>query len=73
MSKDAAIRALRQQLGDAPPPGVRALPDEHLRDLATAIQDARRRQAVALGEAGERALGRIPRLLRGPVRKVTRG
>jgi hypothetical protein len=73
MSKDAAIRALRQQLGDAPPPGVQALADEHLHDLAGAIRDAGHRQAAALQEAGERALGRIPRLLRGPVRKVAGG
>jgi hypothetical protein len=73
MSKDAAIEALRKQLGDAPPPGVRALSDEELWDLAAAIHDAARRQAVALEDAGERALGRIPRLLRGPVRKVAGG
>lgn len=73
MSKDAAIRALKKELGDTPPPGVQLLSEEHLQDLAAAIRDAGHRQAVALEEAGERALGRIPRLLRGPVRKVAGG
>ena len=31
---------------------------------------ARRRQAKALADAGDRALGQIPRLLRGPVRRI---
>lgn len=70
MSKDAAIQALRQQLGGSPPAGLSALSEEQLRDLAAAIADARHRQAAALEEAGARALGRIPRLLRGPVRKL---
>ena len=71
MSKDAAIQALRQQLAGPPPTRLNALSEEQLRDLTAAIADARHRQAAALEEAGERALGRIPRLLRGPVRKVT--
>lgn len=73
MSKDTALQALRKQLGDTPPPGVRRLSDEALLDLAAAIRDAGRRQAVALDQAGERALERIPRFLRGPVRKVAGG
>lgn len=44
--------------------------DAELSHLAEAVQAARRRQARALHEAGERALGHIPRLLRGPIRKV---
>ena len=73
MSKDAATRAVRQQLGQTPPPGLSALSEEDLRDLAAAIADARHRQAAALQQAGDRALARIPRLLRGPVRKVAGG
>ena len=73
MSKDAALQALTEQLGAAPPPGVTALTEKQLRDLAAAITDARHRLAAALGEAGDRALGRIPRLLRGPIRKVAGG
>jgi hypothetical protein len=70
MSKDAAWRALERQLGAKPPRGLRALSAEEIEDLATALGDARHRQTAALAEAGERALNRIPRLLRGPIRKV---
>lgn len=65
-----AYSALRAQLGDGIPEAVRALAEDDLRHLAEAMQDARRRQAQALAEAGERALGHIPRLLRGPVRRI---
>ena len=65
------IRALEQQLGAAAPRGVQELEDSELQDLTAAIRAARQRQARALDEAGDRALGRIPRLLRGPIRKVT--
>lgn len=70
MSKDAARQALEAQLGASVPPGVRVLSETELKDLAQAIQSARRRQTASLAEAGDRALNRIPRLLRGPVRKI---
>lgn len=70
MSKDAARRALETQLGTSVPKGVRALAETELGDLAEAVRTARRRQTASLAEAGERALNRIPRLLRGPVRKI---
>lgn len=73
MSKDAAIHALSQQLGQPPPPALRELTEQQLRALARAVEDARHRQAASLQEAGDRALGRIPRLLRGPVRKAVGG
>jgi len=65
-----AYSALQAQLGDGVPEGVRALADDDVRHLAAAVRDARHRQAQALAEAGERALGHIPRLLRGPVRRI---
>ncbi len=70
MSTDAARRALEAQLGGSAPAGVRALSETELNDLAEAVQSARRRQTASLAEAGDRALNRIPRLLRGPVRKI---
>ncbi len=73
MSKEAGRQALEAQLGARIPKGVGALADDDLEDLARAVREARRRQAQALAEAGERALSRIPRLLRGPVRKVAGG
>jgi hypothetical protein len=65
-----ALTGLRSQLGAGAPDGLAQLSDEELRDLAAAVGDARHRQARALAEAGERALGHIPRLLRGPVRRI---
>lgn len=70
MPRRDALSALRAQLGAAAPEGLGGLSDDELRDLITAVDDARRRQSRALGEAGERALGHIPRLLRGPVRRI---
>jgi hypothetical protein len=70
VSKDAGRRALETQLGAPLPNGVQALSDYELNDLAEAVQAARRRQTASLIEAGDRALNRIPRLLRGPVRKI---
>lgn len=69
MSRDA-IRALEQQLGQAAPSGVKELAAAEIADLAQAIREARHRQAQALDEAADRALGRIPRMLRGPIRKI---
>jgi hypothetical protein len=65
-----ALEALRQQLNGKVPMALRELEDEHLEHLASAVHEARRRQGQALAEAGERALGHIPRLLRGPIRRV---
>jgi hypothetical protein len=67
---DDGFTALRAQLGGEAPDGLRALDDEHLRDLAGAIAGARRRQTAILNAAGDRALGMVPRLLRGPVKKL---
>jgi hypothetical protein len=64
------IEKLATELGGAAPEGLSRLSDDQLRDLGEAIETARQRQLHALAEAGERALGHIPRLLRGPVRRV---
>ncbi len=62
--------ALEGQLGAAPPARLRRLDDGDVHDLATAIADARHRQAAELAAAGDAALSHIPRLLRVPLRKV---
>lgn len=67
---DDAYSALRAQLGDSAPDSLRTLSDPELRDLSDALADARHRQAAALAEAGDRALGHIPRLLRGPIKRI---
>jgi hypothetical protein len=61
---------LEQELGAMPPRAVDQLPAGQQEDLAAAIRDARRRQAKALAAAAEQALNLIPRVLRGPVRKL---
>lgn len=66
----AGFEALEAQLGAAPPPGLRNLEEQQLQDLADAVRDARRRQAAALAQAGDKAFQHIPKLLRGPIRKV---
>lgn len=70
MSRKEAVRALEQQLGSKVPGGLAALAAEEIGDLAQAVRDARHRQAAELQAAGEKAFGHIPRLLRGPIRKV---
>jgi hypothetical protein len=64
------LQAVRDQLGGTAPAGLERLAEPELRDLADAIRQARRRQAEALAVAGDRALSQIPRLLRGPVRRI---
>jgi hypothetical protein len=63
-------RLLEEQLRAQPPSAILELDDEHLRDLAAAVREARHRQAAELARAGDKALGLIPRMLRGPVRRM---
>lgn len=65
-----AFSALSKQLRGNAPDALRELSDQELADLSAAIADARHRQAAALSEAGDRALRHIPRLLRGPIKRV---
>jgi sRNA-binding protein len=66
------LEALRRQLNGDVPAGLSELEDEHLEHLAHALHEARRRQDQALAQAGERAFSHIPRLLRGPIRRIVR-
>ena len=63
-------RGLERELGGPPPPGVAALDDSQLEILAEAIRRVRHRQAAELEAAGDKALALIPRVLRGPVRRM---
>ncbi len=69
---NAGVRSLEQLLGTSLPNGVRELSDAALRDLADGVSAARHRQAAELAAAGDQALRLVPRMLRGPVRKVLR-
>jgi aminopeptidase C len=64
------MKALTEQLGARPPRALAQLEGDQLRDLAQAIRDARRHQADELRAAREQSLSHIPKLLRGPVRRV---
>ncbi len=64
--------ALETELAARPPAAVRSLPAEERDDLAAAIRAAKLRQTEALRLAGEQALNQIPRVLRGPIRKLFR-
>jgi hypothetical protein len=66
----SGLAAVEAQIGSEPPAGLTRLSDEELNDLAPAIRAARRRLAAEIAAAAERALGYVPRLLRGPLRKV---
>lgn len=67
---EQAFAALAAQVGGGVPDGLRKLEPDQLRDLTEAIVDTRRRHVAALAAGGERALGMIPRLLRGPIRRI---
>jgi hypothetical protein len=67
---DQGLKALEAELRATIPDGVRAIGDEHLKDLADAVTAARHRQMAALAAAGDQALGHVPKLLRAPIRKI---
>lgn len=64
---------LEREYGGPLPPGLAALAPEHQQALAEAIDAARTRQAHALAKATDHGLDFIPKLLRGPVKKVLFG
>lgn len=68
--RNEALKALEEQLCAGAPPALARLSSDQLGDLTAAIRAARRRQAAELAVAGDQALGHVPRLLRGPIRKV---
>lgn len=66
--------ALASELGAAPPAGLAAeLTEEESERLAATIRAARAHQSEALKAAGDAAFNHIPRLLRGPIRKLVGG
>jgi hypothetical protein len=65
---------LARELGAAPPPGlIAALGDDELERLAGLIAVAREEQAAELERAMDAALGYVPRLARGTVRRLLFG
>jgi hypothetical protein len=70
---DAALAELKRLLRATPPREVAALPADALRDLSTAVRQARERQADELLAALDTGLKLAPRPLRGVLRKVLVG
>lgn len=67
MTADAKAQ-LQRELGDLP--SIGRLSDEQAGVLRDAVKAARERQGHALAKARDEALGHVPALLRGSVRKV---
>lgn len=72
MTNDAR-RALERELGGRVPDGLSTLKDDELTHLAELLRAAKQRQSQALETAIEEALGIVPRIVRGSVRKVLFG
>jgi hypothetical protein len=71
MAEDPAVAQLRKALDAEPPKALMSqLPDAQVIALADAVTRARRAQLDALRSAADHAFDHIPRLLRGPVRKI---
>ena len=68
-----ALRALEAELGGRAPVGLKTLSDADLRAFTTLLHDAKVRQSEALEAAIEHSLEIVPRLVRGPVRKILFG
>lgn len=64
---------LADALGGPLPPGLETLTKPQLEKLATAFANAKQQQRAALAASTEAALGHVPMLLRGAVRKVLFG
>lgn len=64
----AARDELKRELGDIG--AIEKLTDDQAGALLDAVNGARQRQAAILTAARDEALGHIPRLLRGSVRRV---
>ena len=68
-----AVDTLQAQLGGRIPAGLEVLSAKELETLAGLLREARRRQARELDEGVEESLDIVPRLMRGPVRKILFG
>ena len=68
-----AVDILERELGGRLPDGFTHLTDDQLLALADLMQDARARGQEELQEGVEESLTFVPRLMRGPVRKILFG
>ncbi len=72
MSADG-VTTLEAELGGRAPDGLSALSDADLRSFAEALHGAKTRQSEALEAAIGQSLEIVPRVCRGPVRKILFG
>lgn len=70
---DNAIDILEEELGARIPEGVEVLADDELLLLADLLHEAKASQAQELEQGVEGSLDIVPRLMRGPVRKILFG
>jgi hypothetical protein len=70
---DDAIEILEEELGARIPEGIEVLADDELLLLADLLHEAKASQAQELDEGVEGSLDIVPRLMRGPVRKMLFG
>ncbi|MEA2298052.1 MAG: hypothetical protein QOF77_988 [Solirubrobacteraceae bacterium] len=70
---DDPRRVLRARLEEPVPDRLWSLPEDELADLADALEDAHRRQAVALDHSIDQTLRFLPWPLRSVVRRVLLG
>jgi hypothetical protein len=68
-----AVDTLEQELGARLPEGLDVLSAKELTALAGLLRDAKKRQARELADGVEDSLNFVPRLMRGPVRKILFG
>ena len=68
-----ALRELEAELGGRAPDGLKTLGDTDLRAFTALLHDAKVRQSEALEAAIEQSLEIVPRMARGPVRKILFG
>ena len=68
-----ARRRLEEELDMRLPEGLGALTDGELTDLADRVLEAKQRQSLALEVGIDDALEIVPRLVRGPVRRILFG
>ncbi|MGH9136247.1 MAG: hypothetical protein ACRD0G_04260 [Acidimicrobiales bacterium] len=64
------MTALRAELGAEELAGFESLDDADVRRLTDLVAAAKRDQAQAVRTGRQKALDQVPRLLRGPVRKI---
>jgi len=69
----APLEQLTAALGAPPPPAFQTLDAAELGALTAALEAALGRQAAELEAATDRSVQHLPRLLRGPIRRVLFG